>query len=324
MTDKENHINPKAEDLLQLVDRFLISPDPIMPTSAPPSPNTHFRYKSGAKLHLQLRDEPRRLLLEKGVAPKVLDDYRDALTSAWNPFLDQAAKDELAQLVAFNRARVLIELGLNELSHGHFNQAHDLFLWAFKCSQQVAPSIHNYFEALLLKYYALSQEEENPSNGHHLPRRVITEAELRTYIKEQAALLTERAKQLDDAPFPILDQRTVKAIIAHGKKHQWDERRVQGWPYHTNAFVFVHITYRKWANRGLTREILARADPSLHAHLNRKISIEGLPQWLDLPTGPEARARAITDPVERAELDIVRKHQRRKWHEHVRRRGLGD
>lgn len=167
-------------------------------------------------------------------------------------------------------------------------------------------------ESDILRYYNLAQEkEDNPSNGYDLPSRVITEAELREYIKDQASLLTERLSQ-EERPFPTISERAVKAIVAHGKKHKWDDRKERGWPYHSNAFVYAHITYRRWVNRGLTREILAQADPSLAAHLNRKISVEGLPGWLDLPTGAEARLRAIRDPVERAKAEGVREFHREK------------
>jgi tetratricopeptide (TPR) repeat protein len=162
-------------------------------------------------------------------------------------------------------------------------------------------------EWLLLTYYKLERANYLKSPGYELPKRVITEAELREYIKEQASLLTKRLSQAEEQPFPILPERTVKAIVAHGKKHPWDDRKKQGWPYHTNAFVYVHITYRKWVNRGLTREILAWADPGLHAHLNIKINREGgLPAWLDVPSGPEAKLRSIADPVKRAKLEGVR------------------
>jgi hypothetical protein len=197
------------------------------------------------------------------------------------------------------------------LSRGDFKKACDEYRSAIAQDKihkfDAESAIENYF----LRYYSiLPKEEKNPSNGYDLPKRIITEAELREYIKEQAGLLTERLIQPEEGPFPILSGRTVKAIIAHGKKHPWDDRREQVWPYHTNAFVYVHITYRKWVNRGLTREILAQADPSLHTNLTRKISLEGLPGWLDLPTGSEAKLRSITDPIKRAKLEGVREFLR--------------
>jgi tetratricopeptide (TPR) repeat protein len=180
-------------------------------------------------------------------------------------------------------------------------------------------------EKRIARYYRASSEEDNPSNGYDLPKRVITEAELRKHISEQAALLKERLSQPEDPPFPILDDRTVKAIITHGKKNPWDDRKERGWSYHTNAFVYVLITYRKWVNRGLTREIIAWADPALHAHLKTKITREGgLPGWLDLPSGPEARIRAITNPEDRAELETFRKIQRQIQRRHVARKAAGD
>jgi tetratricopeptide (TPR) repeat protein len=222
-----------------------------------------------------------------------------------------------------NRSTILSWFGRRELSVGRFHEGCKYLKEAISLHGRHKSRAKIEIEKYLLTYYGLSPtEEKNPSNGYRLPKCVITEAELRKYISEQSALLTERLSKPGEQPFPILNERTVKAIIAHGRKHPWDDRREQGWPYHTNAFVFMHITYRKWVNRGLTREILAWADPSLYAHLRTKISREGLPEWLDVPSGPEARARAIIDPAERAELEITRRVLRDRTRKH--RASIGD
>ncbi len=216
-------------------------------------------------------------------------------------------------------------LAQKELAKDHFRKGCEYYRKAIECDearrkvtetedeQTYTEQVKIEIEEYLLKYYSLSPKEKNPSNGYDLPKRIITEAELREYISEQAALITDRLSQPGEQPFPILNERTVKAIIAHGKQNPWDDRKKQGWPYHTNLFVYVHIVYREWANQGLTREILGWADSSLNTKLARKISVEGLPEWLDLPTGAEARARAITDPVKRNKLEIVREYERDRW-----------
>jgi tetratricopeptide (TPR) repeat protein len=269
-------------------------------------------------------------LMNKGVSLGVIGTYQQTVADAtkahlmaWGPNVsieDYSAYVASYEKFVLSHGLMVAGLARYELSLGHFNQANALFRYAVQCNPDVEKDIKNFFENYFLKFYNMDNEEENPSNGYDLPKRIITEADLRKFVKEQAAFLTERLSQPNDAPFPILDDRTVKAIVGHGKKCPWDDRKKRGWPYHTNVFLYVQITYRKWINRGLTREILKSADAALYANLIRKISLEGLPKWLDLPTGPEARARAITDPVERAELEIVRKHQRRKWHEHVQRK----
>ncbi|WP_426424152.1 hypothetical protein [Bradyrhizobium genosp. A] len=180
-------------------------------------------------------------------------------------------------------------------------------------------------EKNLVYYYKLQRQDGNPSAGYDVPKSVITQKELRALIAETAAALVDRLSTSQELPFPILSEAEVKEIIAYAKMYQWDARKEQGWPYHVNAFLYLHIIYRKWVNRGLTREILAWADPSLHAHLKTKISRQGLPVWLDLPSGPEGRARAITDPAKRAELEIVRKVLRDRTRKHrAKRASAGD
>jgi tetratricopeptide (TPR) repeat protein len=261
----------------------------------------------------------------------VLDDLsrHDEAVAAYTDLLDQFGDTlEPASLktnVLSRKGVTLRRFGQRALSLGHFHQGCDYFRQSIRFRAKSKNDVKIAIERYLLNYYNLrSKEENNPSNGYDLLKRIITQAELRKFVSEQAALLTERLSQPENTPFPILNDRTVKSIIAHGKEHPWDDRKEQGWPYHTNVFLYVQITYRKWINRGLTREILKSADSALYVNLIRKISLEGLPEWLDLPTGSEARARAITDPAERAELEIVRKHQRRRWHEHVQRKGQGD
>jgi len=264
-----------------------------------------------------------RALFNKGVTLGERGEYEREIT-AYNELLNLLGSTTgqafLVEIVLIKKGQSLKKHGDHELLDGNFKKGCDCYSEAIRCDETLRSMASAWeggakegvkieIERYLLKYYGLTPiEEENPSNGYDLPRRVITEAELREYISEQSALITERLSQPKEQPFPVLSDREVKAIIAHGKKHPWDDRREKGWPYHTNAFVYVHIIYRKWVNRGLTREILAWSDPALHAHLNTKISREGgMPEWLDVPSGPEARARAITDPKERAELEVTRK-----------------
>jgi len=266
----------------------------------------------------------------KGALLRFLDRDEEAL-SCWEDLIGETKDSEdfevteSLQNALVNKHILLNVLSRAAFSSNRFGKGIEYYREAIK-TDAIAKSIglsieskslEKDVETHILNYYNLGTENKyNPSAGHELLKRVITEAKLREYIKEQAALLTERLSQPVDSPFPILTEREIKAAIAHGKKHQWDDRREQGWPYHTNAFAFVHITYQRWVNRGLNREILAQADPSLSAHLYKKISVDGLPGWLDLPTGAEARARSIADPKERAELEIARKIIRKRTAKH--------
>jgi len=233
----------------------------------------------------------------------------DRLIDRFGQSVDPVIRDHVFQAnillgaAAIGRAR-------RALRDNDLDKALNQFRAAVHRSARWKPRVQRVIELDIGKFYGLRVKEGNPYAGYDLPKRVITESKLREYIKEQAALLTERVGQAKEPPFPVLSERAVEAVIAHGKKHQWDDRKEHGWPYHTNAFAFVHITYQRWVNRGLNREILAQADPSLSSHLYKKISVEGLPGWLDLPTGPEARMRSIADPTERTKLEGVREFLR--------------
>jgi uncharacterized protein affecting Mg2+/Co2+ transport len=126
-------------------------------------------------------------------------------------------------------------------------------------------------------------------------------------------------------PFKLLPDKAVAAFMEHAKSHQWNDRQEKGWPYHTNAFKFLHVTHGKFIP-GLTRDLIAAGDDSLAKHLNRKISMEGLPPWLDLPTGAEAKLRAINDPIERGKVLGVReffREQKQRYRGH-KAAALGD
>ncbi|GLR86530.1 hypothetical protein GCM10007857_32410 [Bradyrhizobium iriomotense] len=237
-----------------------------------------------------------------GHIDKALDSYGHLI--AW--LRADVDKEVTLKEVRGIRCALLLELAQADFEAARSYLHHD----GFDHQDAVILEIRKAIETRILKYYGISPEHENPSPGYDLPRRVIPEEKLREIIRDEATLLTERLSQPKDQPFPILSEKDVKAIIAHGKRNSWDERAERDWSYHTNAFKYVHIIYNRWLNRGLTREILARADSSLHIQITRKISLEGLPAWLDLPTGSEAKLRSITDPIERTKMEVVREFLR--------------
>jgi hypothetical protein len=143
-----------------------------------------------------------------------------------------------------------------------------------------------------------------------------------------------------EVPFVLLPPNQLYAYRKQAAKFQWDDRQNiinpetgEAWRYHTNAFEFLRVHFRKWLRTteeadllkpGLTREDIGEGDDSLHAHLKRKISLEGLPSWLDLPTGAQARLRAITDPLERIKLQGRREYNQRLGEQFRKRHRLGD
>jgi hypothetical protein len=120
--------------------------------------------------------------------------------------------------------------------------------------------------------------------------------------------------------FPILTPEDEAAILRRGAECPWSKRTKRGIPYQADVFEYVRDTYRKWIP-GLTQEHLAFADPDLHNYFKKRRSQVGLPKGLDIPTGADARLRAMPDPVEREKLKIVREHQRNKMR--TRRSSLG-
>ncbi len=222
-----------------------------------------------------------------------------------------------------NKGVSLGALGHEKLINNEFNEACDLFRWGLQCNPALGEGIQNEIEVEILKYYNLTlQDLENPSYKLDLP---ITMPDVPQIIRKTAALLTENLREAEEKPFKLPSKREVAAIIAHGKKFSWDTRTERGWPYHANAFKYLHVTYARWIGRGLTRDHIASADKSLAAHLRKKISVEGMPKWLDVPTGAEARLRATTDAMQRGMILGVREFFRKQKQRYRSRKAtLGD
>jgi tetratricopeptide (TPR) repeat protein len=187
----------------------------------------------------------------------------------------------------------------------------------------LAADIRTDIEVALLQYYNLELHNDKIINDRNdLPIRT---PQLRKIIQRTSAEIVQGLSAAELKPFPLMSDADLASFKKHAKNNQWNDRQKRDWPYHTNAFKYLHVTYEYWIGRGLTREHFRTADPPFYAHLNSKISKEGMPEWLDVPSGPEARARAITDPTERVELEIARKVQRARQRKHVGRKAtFGD
>jgi tetratricopeptide (TPR) repeat protein len=267
-------------------------------------------------------------LLNKGLALGALRRSEEAI-AVYDDVLrrfeaapELAVREQVARALR-NKGVRLGALGHEKLINNEFNEASDLFRWALQCNPALGEVVQKSIEVEILKYYNLTlQDLENLSDKLDLP---ITMPDVKQLMSETAALLTENLREAEEKPFKLPTKRDVAAIIAHGKKFSWDTRTERGWPYHANAFKYLHVTYACWIGRGLTRDHIASADKSLAAHLRKKISMEGMPKWLDVPTGAEARLRATTDAMQRGMILGVREFFRKQKQRYRSRKAtLGD
>lgn len=207
--------------------------------------------------------------------------------------------------------------GYLHLNENQFREACCEFREAIRHKPDSTTTVEEGLAVAIAKYYNLRlQNDENLNDDYNLP---IPRSQVRKLAKDTAAVIVEDLRAPELKPFPVMSEDGLESFKKHAKKNQWNDRQKRGWPYHTNAFKYLHVTYGQWIP-GLTREHLASADPSLHAHLKKKISLEGMPEWLDVPSGPDARKRAITDPNERAKLEMAREYLRERQREHVQRK----
>lgn len=107
-------------------------------------------------------------------------------------------------------------------------------------------------------------------------------------------------------PPPKLSQRQLTAIKKRARERPWSKR-----PRHRmSAFEWVRDNYAEWIP-GLLQSHL-KADPALYGAFSARVSREGLPDWLDVPSEPDARLRQISDPAERQELLMSREFTKRR------------
>jgi hypothetical protein len=111
--------------------------------------------------------------------------------------------------------------------------------------------------------------------------------------------------------FRILSQAEIDAVLGHGRTHAWNRRTERGFPYHTDVFEYVRDTYGDWMP-GITQELLFKADHSIERSYKTKKSVSGLPQWLFIPAGAQARDLLEADPRRSAWREIERQRHRER------------
>ena len=111
--------------------------------------------------------------------------------------------------------------------------------------------------------------------------------------------------------FRSLPRAEIEALLAHGKTHTWNTRVKRGFSYHTDVFEYVRDTYRHWIP-GLTQELLFEADSSIESYYKKRKSEAGLPPWLFIPAGAEARDLVEADPRRIVWREIERERSRKR------------
>jgi hypothetical protein len=118
--------------------------------------------------------------------------------------------------------------------------------------------------------------------------------------KQERDGIWAEALAVTNPPIPKLTARQIEAIQRHAERHSWSERGDDG----RTPFEWVRDYYGKWIP-GLLQHHL-KCDPLLYDAFAKRVSREGLPEGLDVPTKDEAELRAIHDPLERAKVLATR------------------
>jgi hypothetical protein len=126
-----------------------------------------------------------------------------------------------------------------------------------------------------------------------------------TLMKNERAQIWAEAQGVTKRPIRKLTPNELAAIKRHAEKHPWSGR-----PTHRySAFQWVQENYGKWIP-GLLQQHLKFDRTSLYEAFAKRVSREGLPKWLDVPTEGDAELRNVASPLERAKLLAVRRLNR--------------
>ncbi len=101
-------------------------------------------------------------------------------------------------------------------------------------------------------------------------------------------------------PVPSLSDDQIEAIKQRALERPWNNRG----PNPPTPFEWVRDNYGEWIP-GLLQGHL-KSDLQLYNAFTQRVRREGLPNWLDVPTEPDARLRNTTDPHERQRLLTAR------------------
>jgi tetratricopeptide (TPR) repeat protein len=138
-----------------------------------------------------------------------------------------------------------------------------------------------------------------------LKRRKVS-THLLALIQAELTKKRPRRREVEQTkpPLPVLTEKQIAAIARRAKQRPWSKR-----PTHRmSAFEWVRDNFGEWIP-GLLQSHL-KVDPQLYSAFTARVSREGLPDWLDVPSENEARLRNLEDPVERERLKTVREWER--------------
>ena len=144
--------------------------------------------------------------------------------------------------------------------------------------------LHDYFEALSVP------ESLRPDLAAEIHGLVMA--------RVKAELAGRAAHAPIKPPLPELTPMQIQAVMRRGKERPWRGRAT----YHSDPLRWVADNYGEWIP-GLLQKHLYVADPLLHRAFRMNASRNGgLPDWLDVPSEPDANLRKITDPQQRQQL----------------------
>jgi hypothetical protein len=131
-------------------------------------------------------------------------------------------------------------------------------------------------------------------------------AEIDALVMARTEVASHAAKTPVKPPLPQLAPKQIQAVLKRGEKRPWsaradDDRR--------SPFEWIRDNYSEWIP-GLLQSHLRSADFKLWQALQSRISGDGMPDWLDLPSKKEAHDRAIIDPEKKARLIMRRQSGR--------------
>jgi tetratricopeptide (TPR) repeat protein len=126
-----------------------------------------------------------------------------------------------------------------------------------------------------------------------------------TLTKNERAQIWAEAQGVTKPPIRKLTPYEVAAIKGHAERHPWGGRPTHRYP----AFQWVQENYGKWIP-GLLQHHLKFDKSSLYEAFTKRVSREGLPEWLDVPTEGDAELRNAAGALERAKILAVRRLSR--------------
>lgn len=105
-------------------------------------------------------------------------------------------------------------------------------------------------------------------------------------------------------PLPELTEGQIEAIKQRGRERPWSGRTT----YRMSPFEWVRDNYSEWMP-GLLQSHLKTADPALYLAFVQRVTRQGRPDWLDVPSANDAKLRTVRSTDELAALKAVRNYR---------------